>query len=531
MKIADGELRQILTHDLKLSADTVNELWADSKQTKKPLFNAVLASKLVTDIQIARAHAKRLGIPFVDLQNTPIDPQVVCNIPQAIAKRHHIICFDETPTSIKIAMSDPRNEAAKLAIKHYNGKTIRRYMATDSGLTKAAQAYKLNDKAPLPLSTADLIMTILEQALRNGSQDIHFETNGSELHIKRRVGKGLQTMARLPIARNKGLIAWCKLRASIDVGDTKRAHQGQFSLQIDGSRHDILISTLPTINGEKLVLRVVPPSSSIPSLAKIGYLAEDAKELEQTIQDGRGLVVIAGGQGDEVLVTLASLAQLAAGLPHSNVVSIEDRRLYQINGASQVELSHDLSFEAALDASLSQNPATVITNHLGKGQDSEKLVDYALANHLVISGLYAISMPAILKRLKSLPIAAALVPASLKLIILQRQIPRLCSHCRIKFTPTGPLRQALVKQFGLAENYQLYRQSKGCHDCQNGTTGTVMSYQWLNITPPLQQLLASGADQKTLDQFLAASTNYAVQLGKLASKGLISVDAATQLAS
>lgn len=531
MKIADGELRHLLLHDLKLSADTVRELAADSKQTKRGLLATVLASNLVTDVQIARAYAKRLGSPFVDLQNMPVDPKIIRKIPKAIAIRHHVICFDETPTSIKIAMADPRDEAAKTAIKHYRGKTIRRYLATEKGLTSAMRAYAAADTTPLPLSTNELMMTILEQALRNGSHDIHFEAQGKELLIKRRVGKGLKIMARLPISRARGLVAWCKLRAGNDVGDSERAHHGKFRLLIDGSRHDILINTLPTVDGEKLVLRVVPPSNSVPGLTQIGYASADVKELQQIITDGRGLVIIAGGNGEEVPTTLASLTRETAAQPHSNVVSLEDPRKFQITGAAQVEVTDSLPFDAALEAATAQNPSTLITSHLGNGKTAEQLVDYALANHLVISGLYATSILAVLKRLSSLPIAPALAPASLRLIIVQRHIPKLCNRCRISFKPTGPLKQALMKQFNLDADLQLYRQTKGCDDCQGGTNGTVLSYEWLPVTPELQQLLATGADQQTLAQYVQNNSGYAAQLGKLAHKGLISIDEATQLAA
>lgn len=528
MKIAEGELHQILIHDLKLPADAVRELVADSRQNGQSLLQTAIESDYATDTQIAQAHAKRLGVPFIDLTQTPIAAKTITRLPRQIAGRYHVVCFDETLTSIKLAMSDPRDERARQAVRDYSHKTVRRYLATEAGLAHALRAYSKTTDAPLPLSTRELLATILEQALRNGSRDIHFEPQGTELLIRRRVGKRLQTMSTLPLERARSLVSWCKVQTHNDVGDTERAHHGRFSIRIDGVLHDVIMSTIPVIDGEKMVLRLIPPSHSVPSLEAIGYGPKARQDLADLITDGRGLVIIAGDKDAEVATTLASMTKITANQPHVTVTSIEQPLTYQIPNSNQIEVTHALPFADIVSTVITQSPNVIVTSQLGKAGAAEQLVDFSLSQHLVISGLHATTMSSAVTHLMKYPMAPALMAASLRLIVVQHQVDALCSTCRISFKPVGPLRKALSEQFGFDNDANLYRQGLGCHKCERGIHGSVMVAEWLPVTRELQQLLATKADQQTLTTYLEKHNNIAKQLGKLASKGIISVDEATR---
>lgn len=525
MKIADGELRQILAYDVKLPADTIRELVADSKQSGTTLLHTVLHSRLVDEAPLARAQAKRLGVPFISLGATSIPGKILNQIPRQIAAKYHVICFDQTPTSIKIAMADPRDEQARQAVKSYTNKTVRRYQATTHDLTRAIRGYA-QQPVPIHLSTRDLLATILEQAVRNNSRDVHFEPNGKELAVKRRAGRRLQTMSTLPIAKQRALISWCKVQSGSDVGDTERAHHGRFSIMIDGSLHDVMMSTVPVINGEKMVLRLIPPANSIPSLKSIGYGAKDIAYLQNILDDGSGLVIIAGDNNSEISTTLASLTKLATQQPHTTVTSIEEPLTYQISGSTQVEVTHTLPFSDIVGAVIIQNPNVLITSRLGKGEASEQLIDFALSRHLVVSGLYASSLTSAVSALIKLPLAPALVAASLRLIIVQHQIDALCNNCKVSFSPSGPLKKALWEQFSFSGDSRLYRKGTGCDSCHNGHHGTVMATEWLPITQELQQLIATKADSTSIASYIQNHSDFAKQLGRLAANGSISIDEA-----
>lgn len=528
MKIADGELHQILLHDLKLSAATVRELVADSRQSQQLLLKVVLHSYLASDKQIALAHAKRLGVPFVDLTTAHIADSTLRRLPHPIAAQYNVVCFDETPTSVKVAMADPRNEPARKALRDYYGKTVRRYLTTDRGLTAAMRTYRKQDSSPLPFSTRDLLATILDQASRNGSTTLHFEPRDNSLIIKRRVGKELRTLATLPIQRYRALISWCKTQSGNDVGDSQRPHHGKFSITIDGLLHDVILSTLPTVNGEKMTLRLIPPSDSIPSLKQIGFGPKDTAYLEQIIKDGRGLVIVAGGNGSEVPSTLASLALVATKQPNTMVSTIEEPLCYHIPKASQIEVTHALPFSDIVGAVVAQNPNIIAVSDLGKGTVAEQLVDFSLSQHLVMSGLYGTSLNNVITKLMSYPMAPALMAASLRLIIVQHQLPALCRHCRTSFAPSGPLKKALWQQFGFTQEAHLYRKGPGCSYCENGIHGTVLATEWLPTSQELQQLIATNADSTSLKELITNKSDYIIHLGKLAARGAISIDEATQ---
>jgi len=528
MKIADGELRQILLHDLKLPAQAVRELIADSRQSGHRLLQVVIHSKIVPLDDIARAHAKRIGVPFINLEDKVIDTKIVHRLPHQIAAKYHLICFDETTTSVKIAMADPRNEAAKKAVRDYTGKTVRRYLATDSGLRHAFKSYAKRS-APLPLSSRDLLAIILEQAQKNGSKDIHFEPSQKEVIIKRRLGTKLITMSRLPIDRYQGIIALCKLQTKNQVTDTKHAHHGKFNVLLAGLPHTVVISILPVIGGQKLVVQLIPPAESIPSLSDIGYLDKQAQQIQTTMNDGRGLIIIAGGKSAKVPETLARLATKAAAQPLQTVAHINQLVKYIIPGVNQIEVSDTLSHDEIVETLISQGPQVIVTDSLGKGKTAEQLIDFSIGHHLVISGLYGTTIESVIKRLQNYPMSAALLAASLRLIIVQHQAEILCKSCRMNFKPVGPLKTALHKQFYLEGQPALYRQGKGCIDCHGGIKNAFVIPELINISSDIQQLIATGADFRAIKSILDNQDQLAKQLGKLLTKGLISVDQATQL--
>ncbi len=527
MKIADGELRQILTYDVKIAPDMVRELVADSKQTGDSLLRTVLRSHVVDEAALAKAQAKRLGVPFIDLDSIDLKPKIVQGLPREIAAKHHVICFDQTATGIKLAMADPRDERARQAVKDYTHKTVRRYQATSRQLARAMRAYTTS--APLPLSSRDLISTILQQALANDSRDIHFEVHDQELSIKRRHGKSLVVMSTLPASRLHGLIGWCKLQIQADLDDTSRPQHGRFSISVDGLRHDVLMSTIPVIGGEKMVLRIVPSANSLPSFKDLGYSRDQAAQLKQYVRDGAGLMVIAGGNNSDTSTTLAALAAWTARQPHTDVTTIEQPVTYQIPGSNQIEVTTSLPFEEAISSAISQGPSTIVTSQLGTGRTAEQLIDFALTQHLVMSGLYATNTLSALTRIMSYPLAPALLAASLRTVVVQHRIPTLCTNCRVHFTPTGPLKTALWKQFSFSDSTQIYRTGVGCDSCDRGNTGTVMLADMVPVNPELQQLLATGADKQALLDYLDKDRAFAQELGKLASAGKISIDEAGRL--
>lgn len=528
MKIADGELRQILAYDLKLPAQTVRELVADSKQTGHSLLRTALASSLVDEANLARAQAKRLGLPFVDLTEITIPSKALHRLPHQIAAKYHVICFEETATSLKVAMADPRDERARKALKDYSGKTIRRYQASTKGLVSAIRKYR-RPELPIHFSTRDLLITILEQAHRNGSRDIHLQLHDSELIIKRRAGKRLEIMSKLPAGRLRALLSWCRLQTGNTLDETGHLQHGSFTIQLDGQLHEVAMSIIPAVGGEKMVLRLVPSAHNLPSFKELGYSTAQVQQLSQLVVDGRGLMVVAGATGTEVATTLAALSKLAASQAHTTVTSVEEPVTYRVPSVTQVEVTHALPFADIVSAVIAQNPSTIITSQLGKSAAAEQLIDFALSQHLVISGLYAPTMVRALQSLMRYPLAPALIAASLRLVVVQHLIASLCDSCRVTFKPSGPLKKALQKQFSFDDDIQLFRQGDGCSNCHKGLQDHALVIEWLPVTKELQQLLATKADTATIQDYVAQHSNLAQQLGKLASKGQISIDAATDL--
>lgn len=529
MKIADGELRQLLVRDLKLPAEVVREMAADARQKGESLFKVASASRQVDERRLARAYAKRLGVPFVDLEELPIEKQSLYRLPYQIANKYRVVCFDETPTGVKVAMDDPRNEAARKAVHDYFGKTVRRYMATNRGMQRAMRMHRLSDPAPLPLSTRELVLTIIEQGLASKTTELHLEPHTNELVIMRREGRSLQIMSRLPMQRAHAIYAWLKVQAGVAVSTKDEAWQGRFDVRLKGATHTIAVNGLPALQGERLVLRIIPAATSLPSLTDIGFSAHDTELISSIITNGRGLVIVAGSHTAEVPTTLARIALDSSRQSNTSVATVEDPLSFQLPSCTQTEVSDSLSYDEAVVASIAQGPSALVVPRLGASTICDQLVDYALSQHLVVSGLYASSLESAVRSLRRQPILPALIAASLRLIIMQHQLDELCSTCRVSFVPTGPLKQVLQEQLDLASITKLYRRGPGCHSCTNGSRNTVLAYELLQPDHALQQLLATGADDREFTIYLAKRRQLAKQLGRLAHRGHISVDQATAL--
>lgn len=527
MKISDGELQHILRYDLKLTAAQVRELVADSRQTHQSLHATVRKAKVVDDVAIAKAQAKRLGVPFADLTQNP--PASAINaLPYQLAMKYKMICFDQTSTSVKLAMADPRNEQARQAARDYFGKTVRRYLTTEAGLIAALRHYD-KSHSPLPFSSRELLATILEQASRAGASDIHFKPHQTNLLVTQRIGHDVKTLATLPIERYSGLISWCKLHSGDSSPQADKPHTGTFNMILGGQRHQIMVSTLPLLSGQNLVLRILPPHSGIPSLPDCGLSSSQAKQLNQAINDGNGLLLIAGINPGATDTLLTSLAAIAGQQPNGNTTVIQQQARYTLANCTQIEVTNQLPMPVAIRDVILQNPSTIVVDNLGDGNSAQELIDFALSRHLVIAGTYGATALSAFRHLLRHPIAPALVSASIRSLLVEHNYQQLCTHCRVKFSPTGPLKKALAQQFGFADDAQLYRKGPGCEACNKGNKATASLFELIRVSHDLQQLLATKADDDALTAQLLLDSDLQATVSKLASSGKISIDEATKL--
>lgn len=514
MKLADGELRHILLYDLKTDPAQVREVMADARQTKASLLSVTLKSKLADETAIAKAYAKRLEIPFVALGKQDIPKKTLTRIPWQLVEKYQVVCFDETSTSIKLAMHDPHDEQARKAIKTYVGKTVRRYLATTSELISTMRQIRKLDDHPHPLTTRELLHTILSQVAKTTSRDIRFETKGEHTLVQRRHGKQLVTVATIPAARGRALLTWCKTQTS-------------FRVKLDGESWDILVSTLPLVGGEQLNLKLIPSSQHLPSFHQLGAGAPLTSAITSWLKNGRGLTIVAGGRNTDLP---ALSAQILSQATHhlSSVTSTEDPLHVRLPNVQQLEVSDELSRDEALSRAIDSSANLIAIPGFTSRQSTELLVDYVLSNHAALVSMYATSAQHVFDHLQKLPVVPALLAASLRLVVVQHRVAKLCTTCRMQFDPKGPLKKALWAEFNFLSDVALYRQGTGCNKCIDGVADWLYVCEKIPVTPELQQLLASGADARNRNAMIAQLSDYRTTLAHLAARGTISIDEATR---
>jgi type IV pilus assembly protein PilB len=526
-------LGDLLVKEKVITQEQLDQALKVQKESGTRLGSILVKLGYLSDEDVTNFLSRQYGVPAINLAYFEIDPTVVKLIPYETAKRYQILPLSRVGASLTIAMVDPTNVFAMDDIKFMTGFNIEPVVASESsildGIEKAygasheedlekvmasmteggdadvelqaeeeemglSELEKAADEAPI----VKLVNLILTDAVKKGASDIHVEPYEKEYRVRFRVDGILQTMMSPPMKLKDAITSRIKIMAKLDISEKRLPQDGRIMLKVNlGGRKkqlDYRVSTLPTLWGEKIVMRLLDKENLRLDMTKLGFEPESLVKFEKAILKPYGMVLVTGPTGSGKTNTLYS-AISRLNVPDTNIMTAEDPVEFQLAGVNQVQMKESigLNFAAALRAFLRQDPNIILVGEIRDFETAEIAIKAALTGHLVLSTLHTNGAPETISRLMNMGIEPFLVATSVHMIVAQRLVRRVCVECKaeVELPP-----QALVEAgFTPAEakTVKVYK-GKGCGVCNNtGYKGRCGLYEVMEIDDEVRELILVGA--------------------------------------
>ena len=533
-----ARLGELLVKEKLISQDQLKQALDYQKSHGGRLGTALVKMGLVTDDEVTAVLSRQYGVPSINLKYYEVDPTVVKLIPQETAVRYQIVPLSRVGSTLTIAMTDPTNVFAMDDIKFMTGFNVEPVVASESAIAEAISKFygenasvqeldkvmkdlageetdlelageeeqmdlasleKAAEEAPI-IKLANLILT---DSVRKGASDIHLEPYEKEYRVRFRVDGILQPVMTPPMKLKDALTSRLKIMAKLDISEKRLPQDGRIMIKFskDGKKKelDFRVSTVPTLYGEKIVLRLLDKENLRLDMTKLGFEQESLSKFERNILRPYGMVLVTGPTGSGKTNTLySSVARLNS--PETNIMTAEDPVEFQLAGVNQVQMKEQigLNFAAALRAFLRQDPNIILVGEIRDFETAEIAVKAALTGHLVLSTLHTNDAPSTISRLMNMGIEPFLVATSVNLICAQRLVRRICANCKEPL----PLPEQTILDAGYtaeeAKTTQIFH-GKGCSVCNNsGYKGRVGLYEVMEITDDLKELILVGASAMEL---------------------------------
>ncbi|HSN07253.1 MAG TPA: GspE/PulE family protein [Candidatus Angelobacter sp.] len=471
----------------------------------------------VTEAGLALALAEQYGLPLVDLDLTQVDADVARSLPRGLAERSGVVAWARRGPRLSIAVADPVDVVTLDDVRALTGcAELDVHVATESRIREALRlAWTENEDSELvrdflhqvtpaeretdevdastDAATIRLVDRLLGQAVRDGASDVHVEPQRDGVRVRMRVDGVLRDAMSLPRSGSSALTARLKIIAELDVIERRLPQDGRALVRVDGERVDLRVSTLPSLHGEKVVVRILPASSRLPSLGALGLTDAQRELLLRVVARPQGLVLLTGPTGSGKTNTL--YATIAAGIDAGrNVLTLEDPVEIELPGITQVPVDDriGLSFARGLRAALRQDPDVILVGEVRDQETAELAVRAALTGHLVLSTLHTLDAASAVTRLVDMGVPAYLVTSSLSLVVSQRLVRIPCRECCVPDDPDD----ALLRGLGVEDLDGQWLRPVGCPACTGtGYAGRTAVVEMLEIGPAVRRALLDGADE------------------------------------
>jgi len=478
------------------------------KEAGEKLGEALLRKGLLTENQLIDVLEQQLGIPKVSLYNYPFDEKLFNLIPKTVAKKNCLIPLKREENELQVAMADPMDFYLINDLRLSTGFQIAPVIATRDDITRSiAKYYDLQDfieefrdirnlTTQLDPQTEDvqdesspvvqLVNSILQSAIGQHASDIHIDPKQNNILVRIRVDGKLQNERTLPKDIQSVLLARIKIMAELDVTERRLPQDGRIRLLVDIRQIDLRISTLPTIFGEKVVIRILDMTHSVTHINQLGFSKNNLFKYKKMIQSPHGLVLITGPTGSGKSSTLyASLNQLND--EDVNIISIKDPVEYQLNGINQVQINSSIgmTFASGLRSVLRQDPNIIMVGEIRDRETAEIAVRASLTGHLVLSTLHTNDSIGTVMRLIDMGVEPFLVASSLVGVVSQRLVRKICLDCKTPVEVTKR-EEEIFAAHGMKPS-QLY-QGKGCASCSmTGYRGRISIQELLSIDDSIRR--------------------------------------------
>lgn len=516
--------------DLLLSVDLITEEQLDTalknqKMTKKRLGQELIDEGIITEQQMIDALKLQLGVEYIDLSQIAIPPELSAVVPKSIAKKFSLVPVRMSKNTLYIAMNDPLNFLAVEEVKKATRKKVVPMITTSAAVEHAISTLYGNERAVQAIEemrremqeagaysgsaegsftsntlgddassapTVRLVNSIIERAVVERASDIHLEPYENELRVRMRIDGLMRTIMTVPKDLQASVISRLKIMGGMDISERKIPQDGRSNVRVKHSDIDLRMSTLPTIYGEKFVIRLLNKDSQLLDKEKIGLTGEDLKKYLYLIGNRSGVVLIVGPTGSGKSSTMYTMIR-ELNTDSVNLVTLEDPVEYNIPGINQVQINEKtgMTFAGGLRSILRQDPDIIAVGEIRDGETAEIAMRSAITGHLVLSTIHTNDAISTIDRLLDIGVAPYMISSALHGIISQRLVRRICPVCRKAYTPSADE----LAELGLpADSGKLFYKGEGCSACfGTGYRGRTGVFEILVMDRSLKSAVSGGA--------------------------------------
>ncbi len=523
------KLGDILIHEGILDEAKLGQALERQKTTKEKLGKLLIRMGMINEADLVKVYALQLGHPAVfeeDLMK--VDSAIVNIIPEDFAYENMSLILAKSETTIVVAMEDPEDLGTVDSIEKLTNLKVEVYVAGESSLHSAIEYHygkirqtgevdaalsniqvfsgdeedsSLVDLTSEGVSDEDapfvkLVNLILAEAVKERSTDVHIEPQSHEVSVRIRIDGVLQKIMTPPISSLSGITTRLKILSNLDIAERRLPQDGRMSLKMGDREIDVRVSVLPTVHGEKIVMRLLDKGSFNLDLTTLGFRAENLLTFGRWIRQPYGMVVISGPTGSGKSTTLyASLKEIKS--EGTNITTVEDPVEYQMDGINQVAVREKigLTFGSTLRSILRQDPDILLIGEIRDEETADIAIKFALTGHLVFSTVHANDAPSTITRLIDIGVQPFLVGSSLNLVVAQRLVRTICPNCKEEYMPD----QNELDRLGLKAGAHKYFHGRGCVQCrQTGYRGRSGIFEILEMRQPIRKLVFENANQEII---------------------------------
>jgi type IV pilus assembly protein PilB len=513
------QLGDILLEGGLVSRDQLVAAYGEHQRAGRSLGRVLVDQGILTESQLVAALATQIGLRFVDLSDFPVDGSAVGLVPGPVCRRHSAMPIGFEDGKLLVAMADPANVFAIDDLRSLTGMDVKPAVATRADVSAAIDRYYRADSDMDDLTNIleqdeseedDLskvkeivedapivkyVNLLITQAIQDRASDIHLEPTERDLRVRFRIDGVLHEVMRSPKAIQSGVISRLKIMAEINIAERRIPQDGRLSVNTNGKKIDLRVATLPTVWGEKVVMRILDNSTARLDLSDLGFTDDNYTRYSESFTKPYGMILVTGPTGSGKSTTLYATLNIVSR-PEVNVITVEDPVEYRLPGINQVQVNNKagLSFASALRSILRSDPDIVLIGEIRDHETAQIAVEAALTGHLVLSTLHTNDAPSAITRLTEMRIEPFLVGSAVDCVLAQRLARRLCSKCKEPYEPKPE--QLLAARFPWQDGEPLptlYRPI-GCPACsKTGYKGRLALHEVMPVSEEIERLAVERA--------------------------------------
>lgn len=549
MRVSDATVQQILLAAGKIKEEDVEKLQKKVAEAKRPMQDIVIKDNLVSERVLTQLYAKEIDIPFVEINPQDLDKELLFKIPERIARQYNVVLFDQIDGIYQLAMDDPDDVQALDFIKKQLSPNIKVFVAPTTNILAGLDQYRQNISSEISdvvteagggdieedVSEEDLaedspiaqtVNLIIEYAIKTSASDIHIEPHEGFVQVRYRQDGVLKEANKLPKKVQNALVSRIKILSNLKIDERRAPQDGRFKINLNGRIFGFRVSTLPVVEGEKVVMRVLDESSEPATLEQLGFWGKALATINDAIIQPHGMMLVTGPTGSGKSTTLHSVLNIL-NRPDVNISTVEDPVEYRLEGVNQtqVNVKAGMTFVNGLRALLRQDPNVIMVGEIRDGETAGLGVQAALTGHLVFSTLHTNNAATCLPRLLDMDIEPFLIASTVRAVVGQRLVRKIDTESAESYTPTAEQIHEIELAFGIKEaddwqrifelveqadpkvkikavsEIKLWRPKTTLEPGKNGYKGRMGIYEVLENSPEIQKLIiTNGTSDQIQDQ-------------------------------